>query len=196
MGLCLPSRGPGGVAPEPSAGLRDLASDRGASRPGSRRGLARKRRERAEHTAAIRHADCGVHFPDDDQGAVMAVMVGVDPHKGSHTAFAVDATERSVSELRVRSGPKQVERLLAWAEAFPDRAWAIENATGLGYLVAQQLVAAGERVLDVQPKLAARVRLLDTESVNKNDPHDARSVAIAARRAPSQKQVGAEGHAA
>jgi len=104
----------------------------------------------------------------------MAVMIGVDPHKGSHTAVAVDATEGSLGELRVRSGPKQVDRLLGWAASFPERTWAIENATGLGFLLAQQLVAAGERVVDVQPKLAARVRLLATESTNKNDPHDAR----------------------
>ncbi|MDP9441957.1 MAG: hypothetical protein M3P34_07240 [Actinomycetota bacterium] len=79
---------------------------------------------------------------------------------------------------------------------FPERTWAVENATGLGYLLAQQLVAAGERVLDVQPKLAARVRLLATESTNKNDPHDALSVAIAALRSASPKQVGVENHAA
>ncbi len=41
-------------------------------------------------------------------------------------------------------------------------AWAVEGAGGVGYLLAQQLVAAGERVVDVQPKLAARVRLLAT----------------------------------
>src|SRR3954466_9637870 len=126
----------------------------------------------------------------------MTVMIGVDPHKGSHTAVAVDASERSLAELRVRSGPKQLEHLMAWAERFPDRTWAIENATGLGYLLAQQLVAAGERVLDVQPKLAARVRLLATESTNKNDPHDALSVAIAALRSRTPKQVGVEDHAA
>jgi transposase len=39
----------------------------------------------------------------------------------------------------------------------------VEGAGGLGHLLAQQLVAAGERVLDVQPKLAARVRLLADE---------------------------------
>jgi transposase len=96
----------------------------------------------------------------------------------------------------VRSGPKQLDRLLGWAEQFPERTWAVENATGLGYLLAQQLVAAGERVLDVQPKLAARVRLLATESTNKNDPHDALSVAIAALRAKAPKHVGVEDHAA
>jgi transposase len=126
----------------------------------------------------------------------MAVMIGVDPHKGSHTAVAVDEAERSLAELRVKSGPKQLERLFTWAARFPERTWAVENATGLGYLLAQQLVAAGERVLDVQPKLAARVRLLATESTNKNDPHDALSVAIAALRSASPKQVGVEDHAA
>ena len=105
----------------------------------------------------------------------MSVMIGVDPHKGSHTAVAVDATEGCLGELRVRSGPGQADRLLEWAASFAKRTWAIENAAGLGYLLAQQLVAAGERVVDVQPKLAARVRLLATEATNKNDPHDARS---------------------
>jgi transposase len=126
----------------------------------------------------------------------VTVMIGIDPHKGSHTAVAVDHSERSLAELHVRSGPKQLERLVRWAEQFPERTWAIENATGLGYLLAQQLVAAGERVLDVQPKLAARVRLLATESTNKNDSHDALSVAIAALRSTTPKQVGAEDHAA
>jgi transposase len=126
----------------------------------------------------------------------MTVMIGIDPHKGSHTAVAIDVDEHVLGELRVRSGPKQLERLRAWAERFPERTWAVENATGLGYLLAQQLVATGERVLDVQPKLAARVRLLATESTNKNDPHDALSVAVAALRSSAPKEVGVESHAA
>jgi hypothetical protein len=85
----------------------------------------------------------------------VTVMIGVDPHEGSHTAVGVDHSERSPAELRVRPGATQLERLFKWAERFPERTWAVENATGLGYLLTQQLVAAGERVLDVQPKLAA-----------------------------------------
>ena len=46
----------------------------------------------------------------------MTVMIGVDPHKGSHTAVAVDETEQALAEIRVRSGPAQLERLLAWAQ--------------------------------------------------------------------------------
>ncbi len=65
----------------------------------------------------------------------------------------------------------------------------------MGHLLAQQLVAAGERVLDVQPKLGARVRLLAAGDTNKNDPNDARSVAVAALRSPGA-QVRADDHAA
>jgi hypothetical protein len=50
---------------------------------------------------------------------------------------------------------------------------AVEGAGGLGHLLAQQLVAVGELVLDLQPKLAARVRLLDADDSSKNDPNDA-----------------------
>ena len=47
-------------------------------------------------------------------------------------------------------------------------------------------------MLDVQPKLAARVRLLNTGQVNKNDPNDARSVAVAALRSPDVRAVTPE----
>jgi len=69
---------------------------------------------------------------------------------------------------------------VAWAADWPERTWAVEGARGLGHLLAQQLLAAGERVVDVQPKLGARVRLLAAGDTSKNDPNDARSVAVAA----------------
>ena len=126
----------------------------------------------------------------------MAVMIGVDPHKASHTAVAIDDKERPLGELRVRSSADQVGRLLSWAARWPKRTWAVEGAGGLGYLLAQQLVSAGETVVDVQPKLGSRVRLLATGNVNKNDPNDARSVAIAALRSKALRPVAAEDHAA
>ena len=123
-------------------------------------------------------------------------MIGVDPHKGSHTAVAVGAGESPLGQVRVRASAAQAQRLLAWAAAWPERTWAVEGAGGLGHLLAQELVAAGERVLDVQPKLAARVRLLAAGAVNKNDPNDARSVAVAALRSPSCLPVRPDDHAA
>jgi transposase len=125
-----------------------------------------------------------------------AVMIGVDPHKASHTAVAISAAEEPLGELRVRACVVQAERLLAWAAAWPQRTWAVEGAGGTGHLLAQQLVSAGERVLDVQPKLGARVRLLAAGDVNKNDPNDARSVAIAALRSAGVQQVRPDDHAA
>jgi ABC-type uncharacterized transport system YnjBCD substrate-binding protein len=120
------------------------------------------------------------------------VIIGVDPHKGSHTAFALSAEEQKLGQTRVVAAPGQVEQLQRWAASWPDRVWAIEGARGLGHLLAQQLVSVGEHVVDVQPKLAARVRLLNTGQVNKNDPNDARSVAVAALRTRAAHQVAAE----
>ena len=64
------------------------------------------------------------------------------------------------------------------------RTWAVEGAGGVGYLLAQQLVAAGERVLDVPATLAARVRVLGSGRSNKNDANDGYSIAVAALHAP------------
>jgi hypothetical protein len=72
-----------------------------------------------------------------------AVMIGVDPHKGSHTAVAISPAEEPLGELRVRACAAQAERLLDWAAGWPQRTWAIEGAGGLGHLLAQQLLAAG-----------------------------------------------------
>jgi transposase len=124
-----------------------------------------------------------------------AVMIGVDPHKSSHTAVVIDAAEVPLGTLRVRASAAQAGKLLEWAAEWPERTWAVEGAGGLGHLLAQQLVAAGEQVMDVQPKLGARVRLLSTGSSNKNDPNDARSVAVAALRSPACAQVRADDHA-
>jgi len=124
------------------------------------------------------------------------VMIGVDPHKGSHTAVAIGADEEPLGQVRVRASAAQVTKLVAWAADWRERTWAVEGAGGLGYLLAQQLVAAGERVLDIQPKLGARVRLLATGASSKSDPNDARSVAIAALRSKTPAEVAAADHAA
>src|SRR6188472_2477867 len=132
---------------------------------------------------------------NDLERVMTAVMIGVDPHKGSHTAVVIGPAEEPLGELRVRASAGQAEKLVAWAADWPERTWAVEGARGLGRLLARQLVAAGERVLDVQPKLAARVRLLEAGDTNKTDPNDARSVAVAALRSKGRQEVTADGHA-
>jgi len=117
-------------------------------------------------------------------------VIGIDPHKGSHTAAVLDAGEELLGELRVVAGEGQSDELLAFAERFTPRLWAIESASGWGALLAQQLVAAGEAVVDVPPKLSARARLLDADNNDKTDRHDARSVATVALRRRGLRAVG------
>lgn len=125
------------------------------------------------------------------------VLIGVDPHKASHTAVAIGSDERPIAQLRVASDRSQLQQLLAWAKPLgEERTWAIESAAGLGRLLAQQLVTAGETVVDVPATLAARVRLLGSTKAAKNDPNDALSTAVAGLRHRDLRPVVADDHAA
>jgi hypothetical protein len=57
----------------------------------------------------------------------MAVMIGVDPHKASHTAVAIGADGAVLGQMRVRAAAAQAERLLEWAQPWPERTWAVEG---------------------------------------------------------------------
>ena len=95
------------------------------------------------------------------------VIIGIDPHKATHTAVAVDEREVVLGKLEVRATSEQRDRLLCWAARFEERTWAVESAGGLGELLARQLVDAGEHVIDVPPTLSARVRLLGSGKSSK-----------------------------
>jgi transposase len=113
----------------------------------------------------------------------MKVLIGVDPHKVSVAVAAVDeATDELVERATFpqnRAGLRALER---WAKRFPERRWAVENAGGLGRHLAIRLAAAGEAVVDVPPKLSARVRVLSSGNARKNDGLDALATALAASR--------------
>ena len=121
-------------------------------------------------------------------------IIGIDPHKGSHTAAVIDRDEQLVSEMSVQADRRQRDRLLRWAEPFEPRMWAVEGATGHGALLAQQLVASGETVFDVPAALSARARLLDAGHKDKTDAHDARSAAIVALRHRNLRTIVLEDH--
>ena len=133
-------------------------------------------------------------YDTDQKEWAMHVIIGVDPHKAAHQAVAVDDRENEIARISVRATKAQAQRLLAWAAPFERRTWAIEGADGLGYLLSQQLVAAGETVLDVPATLASRIRVLGTGRSDKNDPNDALSVAIAAARTPETSEQGSSAH--
>jgi len=133
---------------------------------------------------------------DYDKEVDMVTTIGIDPHKATHTAVAIDETETVLGELTVPADRDQTKTLLDWAQNLDGdgRVWAVEAAGGLGYLLSQQLIADGEQVVDVPPVLASRVRLLGSGRSEKNDPNDARSVAIAALRQPGLAVVRPEDH--
>jgi transposase len=113
----------------------------------------------------------------------MKVLIGIDPHKTSLAVAAIDEAKSELLELasfpQNRKGLRALER---WAKRFPQRRWALENAGGLGRHLAGRLAAAGESVVDVPPKLSARVRVLSTGNARKNDGLDAIATALAASR--------------
>jgi transposase len=125
----------------------------------------------------------------------MPVMIGVDPHKASHTAAALDEHGRRLGQQRVPATVDGYRLLRQWAGRWPQRCWAVEGALGIGRALAQRLVGDGEQVLDVPAKLAARVRVLSVGHGRKSDPDDAVSVAVAARNAVGLRQVRVEDQA-
>ncbi len=121
-------------------------------------------------------------------------IIGIDPHKGSHTAAVIDRDEQLLGEFALAADRRQRDRLLRWAQIYTPRVWAIEGAAGVGALLAQQLVGAGETVVDVPAALSARARLLDSSRSDKTDAHDARSAAIVGLRHHGLRVVVADDH--
>src|ERR687890_614766 len=114
---------------------------------------------------------------------LMKVLIGVDPHKASVAVAAIDeATGELLERAAFRQDRTGLRSLESWAKRFPERRWAVENAGGLGRHLAGRLAASGESVVDVPPKLSARVRVLSSGNARKNDELDALATAMAASR--------------
>jgi transposase len=110
------------------------------------------------------------------------IVIGVDVHKQSLTAAAVDETGRLLAE-RTLSGSE--DGLLAWAASLhPERLWAVEDCRHVTRALERELVAAGERLVRVPPKLTAPERRAGRQR-GKSDAIDALAAARAALREPN-----------
>jgi transposase len=108
------------------------------------------------------------------------IVIGVDVHKQSLTAVAVDQLGRAVAELTVGSSAE----LVAWSTSLePERLWAVEDCRQLTGALERRLLAAGESIVRVPPKLMAPERRAG-RARGKSDPIDALAVARAALREP------------
>jgi transposase len=121
------------------------------------------------------------------------VIIGVDPHKLSATIEVLDDHERVLGKGRFTTDQAGHRGMRAYVRQWPDRLWAIEGATGVGLPLAQRLLEAGENVVDVPPKLAARARLFDTGHNRKTDALDAHSIAVVAVRTSTLRVLKIDG---
>lgn len=122
------------------------------------------------------------------------VVIGVDPHKSSHTATVVDEdTHRQLGTLCVEASSSGYQRLRSWAGRWPQRRWAMENAHGLGRHLTQWLLARAESVVDVPTTATRRIRELSRGGRRKNDVIDAAAAASVAALYGECTPVTAEG---
>jgi transposase len=122
------------------------------------------------------------------------IVIGVDPHKQTHTAAAVDRrTGELLGELTVRGNEEGHARLLEWArELAGERGFALEDCRQVSCRLERFLIGRGERVVRVPPKLMARTRR-SARSRGKSDSIDALAIARAAIREPDLPEAHLEG---
>jgi transposase len=120
------------------------------------------------------------------------VVIGVDPAKRSHAIEVIDGQERTLAAGVFENTNDGYRQMRALVRRYPDRVWAVEGAGGTGCQLAQRLVADGETVVDVPPKLSTRVRAMSTGHGRKTDPTDAHAVAVVGLRNTELTQVGVD----
>jgi transposase len=117
------------------------------------------------------------------------VVIGMDPHKRSVTIEVMDAEETVLDGGRFGTDEAGFAAMADYVSRFTERVWAIEGCNGIGRNVALRLVALGEEVLDVPPKLSARARVFTTGQGRKTDATDAHSVALVGTRMSGLRPV-------
>lgn len=117
------------------------------------------------------------------------VVIGMDPHKRSVTIEVMGGDEAVLGGGRFGTDPEGYRALLEYVHRWPDRVWAVEGCNGIGRHVALRLLADGQNVTDVPPKLSARVRVFATGQGRKTDATDAHSVALVATRMAGLRPV-------
>jgi transposase len=113
------------------------------------------------------------------------IVIGIDPHKKTHTAVAVDKLAGEVrAEKTVEARERGHGELLVWARSLDQELlWALEDCRHVSGSLERFLLARGERVVRVPPRLMGEARR-GGRSLGKSDSIDALAVARAALREP------------
>ncbi|AXH37092.1 IS110 family transposase [Humibacter sp. BT305] len=113
------------------------------------------------------------------------IVIGADVHKATHTFVAVDDVGRHLGEKTVKATTSGHEAALRWARTRfgVELRWGIEDCRHLSARLERDMLAAGQQVVRVPPKLMAQARASSRER-GKSDPIDALAVARAVLREP------------
>ena len=117
------------------------------------------------------------------------VVIGMDPHKRSVTIEVMAGDETILGGGRFDTDAAGFRSMVRYARQWPDRTWAIEGCQGIGKHVAIRLLADGESVVDVPPKMSARARMFATGQGRKTDETDVHSVALVGTRMSGLRPV-------
>jgi transposase len=122
-------------------------------------------------------------------GVVEGVVIGMDPHKRSATIEVMSADEAIHGGGRFATDRDGYAAMVRYGKQWSSRVWAIEGCAGIGKHIANRLLADGEQVVDVPPKLSARARVFATGQGRKTDATDAHSVALVGTRMTGLRPV-------
>ena len=107
------------------------------------------------------------------------IMIGIDAHKRTHTAVAIDEVGRELAIRTVAATSSGHLALLRWAaEIAEDRSWAVEDCRHLSRHLERDLLGSGERILRVPPKMMANARDSGRTYVEMANPQDPASFYI------------------
>ncbi|MGI5214381.1 IS110 family transposase [Plantactinospora sp. CA-290183] len=120
----------------------------------------------------------------------------MDPHKRSATIEVMAGDETIVGGGRFDTGRDGYTAMRQYASQWPIRVWAVEGCQGIGRHIANRLLADGEQVVDVPPKLSARARVFATGQGRKTDATDAHSIALVGTRMAGLRPVVNDGQLA
>jgi hypothetical protein len=137
-------------------------------------------------------SSCSSKRMRERRAGVAKVVIGVDPHKRLNAVVVLNHRGKVLARRQFPNTSDGFRELATFSHRWRPRTWAIEGCNGVGKHVAQRLVAAGERVLDVSTRRAALVRVFAGGNGRKNDDVDAHSIALVGLHTPDLPEVRAD----
>lgn len=123
------------------------------------------------------------------------VVIGMDPHKRSATIEVMSADEVILGGGRFGTDRDGYAAMVRYGKRWSNRVWAIEGCAGIGRHIANRLLADGEQVVDVPPKLSARARVFAPRAGTQDRRHR-RALGRAGRDTDDRAAAGGQRRAA